>query len=231
MPGADENSDAAPLSAECLALPPFDARDLDAARGAFETAGRIPMRQAWLAKEEPDFAPGAVRVGWSNDSLLLLAELADEDIFTRADGLNQRLWELGDAFEIFLRPVKQSAYAEFQIAPNNERLQLRYPDAEAVHRAREASDFGPYLISGEAFRSAAWVLPAEKKWFAFASIPAGSVCDEPGPLTGRQWRFSFSRYERARNRHEPVISSTSPHSKPEFHRQKDWGVMTFLPRI
>jgi hypothetical protein len=218
----------APLNVDCFKLPPFNANDFEAIQDAFSPVKPIPMRQAWRAKEESAFMPGLVRIGWHTNALLLLAELTDKDIFTRATKLNQRLWELGDSLEIFLRPVEQSTYVEFQIAPNNCQLQLRYPGTAAVEQARQANDFMAYLIFSDTFYSATWIRPMESKWFVFAKIPPDLVYEKPAPLDGKQWRFSFSRYDYLTNRSEPVLSSTSPHTKEEFHCQEEWGTMKFL---
>ena len=185
-------------------------------------------RQAWLAKSEKDFAPMIIRAGWRGDSLFVFAELIDADIFTRATAHHQRFWELGDSFEIFLRPAGQRAYVELQISPNNFRLQLRYPDARAVALARKAGSAAEFLIRNPIFHSQTWLRPKEKKWFVLAKIPIASVSEKEFSTAGASWRFSFSRYDCTRGRDEPVISSTSPHAKPDFHRQRDWGTLRFV---
>jgi hypothetical protein len=43
-----------------------------------------------------------------------------------------------------------------------------------------------------------------------------------------KWRFSFSRYDYIRGRREPMISSTSPHARPGFHRREEWGTLIFV---
>ena len=215
------------LSVTCPELPPFSATDLETLRRAFAKATPVTTRQAWRRKHEADFTPMTIRCGWRKDSLLILAELTDADIFTRATANNQRLWELGDSFEIFLRPVSQESYVEFQVAPNNRRLQLRYPNAEAVALARQAGSAAQFLIAEQAFRSATWICEDEKKWFVFAEIPAKSVTPRGGALSVAEWLFSFSRYDYVHDRSEPVISSTSPHAEANFHRQQEWGTLRF----
>jgi hypothetical protein len=227
MPQIKDKKRLAPLVVDCFKLPPFSTHDFEAIYHAFHTHRGMRMRQAWRAKEERAFEPGNVRIGWHDDALLVFAELNDAEILTKANALNQRLWELGDSFEIFLRPVEQSAYLEFQVAPNNHQLQLRYPNPVAVEEARKADDFKPYLIHGDGFYSATWVRPAESKWFTFAKIPKDLVCEKTGSLKGKEWLFSFSRYDYTSNRRKPVVSSTSPHSKFEFHCQEEWGRMRF----
>src|SRR5208282_1675196 len=132
----------------CLPLPAFDASDLKAAREAFRQAVPCALGQAWLEKAEPDFAPALVRVGWRENSLLLFAELTDRDIFTRATAPNQRMWELGDTFEIFLGLLGEPSYAELHVTPNNLHLQLRFPDACAVAQSQR-NGMDKYLMAGE----------------------------------------------------------------------------------
>ena len=212
---------------KCLPLAAFDKINLDEVRAAFAAATPCAMGQSWRAAVEPGFAPGQVRIGWREDALLVFAELTDQDIFSRATATNQRMWELGDTFEIFLRPDSQSEYVEFHVTPNNHRLQLRFASTEALRRARTANGFDEFLLLGNVFDSVTWLQPEKQKWFVYAAIPAGAVCGQARLNAGSCWHFSFSRYDYTRGDGEPVISSTSPHAVADFHRQQEWGEITF----
>lgn len=214
-----------------LPLPAFDDGDLAAVRTAFAAAMPCALGQAWRAVVELGFAPGHVRTGWQNDSLLLFAELTDRDIFSAATGINQRTWELGDTFEVFLRPAGQRAYVEFHVTPNNQRLQLRIPNPAALRRARATNAFDAFLLAGDLFHSKTWVQPENQKWFVYVAIPIQAVCNQSKLKAGTRWNFSFSRYDHTRNDGEPVVSSTSPHKVPDFHRQLEWGKLKFATRI
>jgi hypothetical protein len=216
-----------PLVLPCRPLPAFNPMHLDGVRSAFQSVDPCALRQTWQAEPSPQFAPALVRAGWNRNALLVYAELLDADIQTQASGVNQRLWELGDAFEIFLRPEGQEAYVEFQVSPNNQRLQLRYENAAALERARRTGSCAPALIPGEAFWSKVWIEDNPSRWHVFAEIPAAVVCGSGDALGGARWRFSFSRYDYTRGLDEPVISSTSPHAEANFHRQQEWGVLHF----
>lgn len=212
----------------CPELPALEvATELQAVFAAFQTAPACRLQQAWLPKPEPRFAPGTVRLGWRDDTLHVLAELHDRDIFTFARHHNERLWELGDTLEIFLRPQNQAAYGEFHIAPNNLRLQLRFADASDVEQARKDGSFAARLVQASGFNSRTWVRPDLGRWYAFAQIPAASVIGAPAPLPGSEWRFSCCRYDYTRGFPEPVISSISTHSLPDFHRLEEWGTLRF----
>jgi hypothetical protein len=213
---------------KCLPLPAFETGDLNSVYEMFRLVPRQALGQTWLKKEEPDFAPGFIRTAWRGNSLLVFAELVDLDIFNDATGLNQRAWELGDTFEIFLRPTDDDpAYFEFQVTPNNQRLQLWFPNAGALDSLRKTGSIDGALVQGEAFYSRTWVQPDGKYWCVYAQLGAAELGGRAGSLQGRQWQFSFSRYDYTRGRKEPVISSTSPHAEPDFHRHQEWGVLKF----
>jgi hypothetical protein len=205
----------------------FSASDFSDVRRAFAGAAPMSMRQAWLRELEPGFAPAVVRAGWRDETLFVFGELTDADIFTNATDHNQRFWELGDTFEVFLRPVEQAAYVELHVAPNNLRLQLRFPDAGWLASMPKDEAFAKALIPKSTFQSYVWLHPDAGQWCVLAEVPAAAVCARAQPLGGTEWRFSFSRYDYTRGREAPVISSTSPHAAPSFHRQEEWGTLRF----
>jgi hypothetical protein len=216
-----------PPTIHCAPLPAFAEADLDAVRAAFRQAEPVVLRQAWLDEPEPAFAPAVVRTAWRDDALLVFAELTDADVFTRATDHNQRFWELGDTFELFLQPVGDPAYVELHVAPSNLRVHARFAGAGAGARAANADPFADALRSPDAFRSRTWVRAEAGEWCVLADVPAAVVCGRPAPLDGATWRFSFSRYDHTRGRAAPVISSTSPHAAPGFHRRHEWGIIRF----
>lgn len=215
----------------CRPVASFNRTDLASVRAAFETAAHCGMLQAWQATLSRNFAPAFVRVGWQHNTVLVFAELTDMDIFTRASGLNQRMWELGDTMEIFLRPDGQKTYYEFHVTPNNQRLQLRIPDPAAIRCARGAGKFDEFLIPQDSFQSRVWVEDQQSRWCVFVQIPAKLICGSGESLAGSQWHYSFSRYDYTRGVHDPVLSSSSPHLEADFHRQHEWGVLQFTPTL
>lgn len=210
-----------------ILLPGFNGADLESVRRSFKSATPCHLRQAWQANESERFAPAVVRAGWRHNSFLVYSELTDADIFTQASGLSQRMWELGDAFEIFLRPEGQEAYVELQVTPNNQRLQICYANTAVVERVRQTGCLAEALIPGEAFRSKTWIEDMNSWWHVFAEIPAQVVCGSNDRLADSRWHFSFSRYDYTQGGAEPAISSTSPHIEANFHSQKEWGVIQF----
>lgn len=177
------------------------------------------MRQAWLAAPRPYFLSAEIRVGWTPSHLVVLANLPDCDIFTLATGPNQRMWELGDVFEIFLQAENRSDYIELHVTPANFRLQLHI---ECPGGSRAHLDDG-------AFASRVEIDPLNELWRVCAEIPAKIVSGRDTIMPGEVWRFSFSRYDASRDGSAPVLSSTSPHQEVNFHRTNEWGRLKFQP--
>lgn len=210
---------------DCHPLPTFNSSELASVQKAFAGATAIHLGQSWLVKPDTGFAPAIVRTGWRHDALLVFAELSDVDIFTRAARHNDRFWELGDTFEMFLQPPGGTSYVELHVTPNNLRLQLRFPKPLATG---DPDPFAAGSLPTPAFDSHTWVAQQHQKWFVFAQIAAASAGYTTGPLAPSTWRFSFSRYDATRDRQAPVISSSSPHIVPAFHRPHEWGTLHFV---
>ncbi len=202
------------------------------------------MQQAWLEAPEADFLAAEIRVGWTPTSLLVHADLPDRDIFTQATASNQRMWELGDVFEIFLQAADRSDYVELHVTPPNLRLQLHFPSAEAADRSDylelhvtppnlrlqlhfpSAEKPATHLDDG-AFASWVKIDSENQRWTVHAEIPARLVSGRDSIHAEESWHFSFSRYDASRDGRPPVLSSTSPHRALNFHRIHEWGNLIF----
>lgn len=211
----------------CRLLADFEIDDWSATEKAFAQAERCELQQAWRAAPEPGFQPARVRVGWRENSLWVYAELRDLDIFNDATQLNDRTYQLGDLFEILLRPEGQTDYFEFHITPENQKLQLHWPDGESVWKFDDRHEsLEPYFVSKVLLRSRTQMQPEKNLWRVLAAVPA-SIAHSKTIQAGDIWNFSFSRYDCTRGKSEPILSSCSPHAEPRFHRQEEWGKFVF----
>lgn len=209
---------------ECHPMSPIDSQALESVSAAFQSRTSCVLGQAWQSELCPAFSPASVQVAYAGRVLLVYAVLRDVDIHTNASGANQRLWELGDVFEIFLGEEAEEGYVELQVAPNNHRLQLRYTDRAAFERARERG-ISEFILPSDSFSSNVWI--KDNQWHVLAGIPATLVNPDIARLTGRCWRFSFGRYDYTRGQEAPVISSSSRHAKVDFHSKQEWGYLDF----
>lgn len=202
------------------------------------TAGIIPavvfqLGQAWLPAPEAGFQPAEVRVSWSSETLYISAHLTDDDIVSTATGDNQHLWKLGDVFEVFLQIEGEKDYVELHVEPNNYRMLARYPGPSG-------SSFEDKLISPIPFHSS--TSRTDKGWNATMTIPARLLRLDQF-REGQKLRISCCRYDVSGNpkrsgiptpqgvvkKQETVLSSSSSHPVPKFHRPEDWRVIVLTP--
>ena len=214
------------MKAICPKLGAFDIQDLTAVRHAFADAPEMKMHQAWLSALEKEFLPAKVQVGWREDRLLVFADLKSNGPFNQATKNNQRLWCLGDVFEIFLRDEEFENYVEFHISPNGLRLQLQFPSASTLQLlSNKEKTLEDLMVDSPVFNFFNWVEDAN--WFICASIPSSLFLPQGTELKVRKWRVSFSRYDYSSPEGTPVLSSTSPHVELSFHRQQEWAHIEF----
>ena len=189
------------------------------------------MRQAWRSEPEVDFLPARVCVGWSQDAMLVEAELPDHDIFNPITEFNQAAFNAGDVFEIFLRPEAQEPYFEFHITPSNQLLQLRFANAQQIKQLPATGTLDERLAANKIWKSritsAVRVDAGAQRWFVSAVIPFAMVVETGTMKPGARWLCSFCRYDHTRGRTAPVLSSTSPHAVCNFHRQQEWQPVVF----
>lgn len=184
------------------------------------------LRQGWRDQPEPRFRPATVRVARYQLDLVVAAELVDEDIFNPVAEFNAPAFPYGDVFEIFVRPESQEVYYELHVSPRNQLFQLRIPSSAHFRMARGMSCLEPWKIGKPIVRSQVHIDAQAGRWWVVALVPL-SIAEDGQPVDGTRWQFSFCRYDYTRGQPEPVLSSTSPHIRPDFHRQSEWGWLQF----
>jgi hypothetical protein len=211
-----------PLSCPALVDGPWESPEQVA--GVFRDALELRMGQAWLPGPSPRFAPGRVRVGWTPQELLFLAELADGDIFNPETGFNQFFFQRGDVFEIFVRALPAEPYYEFHVGPDNQHFQLRLPHANPWAGVKKGEPSPDFTVKDPAFfASRVWVRQHENRWFVAVRVPFANIGGPDWAVAGAELLLSCSRYDYTRNEEKPVHSSTSPHPTLNFHRQEEWA--------
>jgi hypothetical protein len=206
-----------PATISCPAIFDKDLPQVEAVPENLALSAPVLMQQGWLDAPEPDFLPAEIRVGWTPSRLIVLADIPDRDIFTEATGPNQKMWELGDVFEIFLKPEDRSDYVELHVTPPNFRLQLQI----------ESPGKPATQLPDGVFSSRVTIDISNQKWTVYAEVPSTLVTGHDQIATGEAWLFSFSRYDASRDGRPPILSSTSPHQAINFHRIHEWGKITF----
>lgn len=212
----------------CPRLAPFDPTDWNATDNAFKHAPALALSQNWLEKPEPNFQPATVRAGWEPEALWVYADLADLDIYNSATQLNENTWRTGDVFEMFLRPLPTEPWLELHVTPENQQLQLRWPDNEDVFTVYQREGLTPFYLEDSRLISYTLVEPDQNRWRVLARVPQAVINGEPEIHDGDEWLFSFCRYDATRGVAEPVLSSSSPLTVAKFDTQNEWRKMKFV---
>jgi hypothetical protein len=191
----------------------------------------LHMQQGWRRTIQKGFLPAVVRVGWSRSAMLIEAELGDCDMFNPAKNFNDVAFELGDVFEIFVRPETQDAYYEFHVTPTNQLLQLRIPREGDIHKPKFGKTMdqklAPYKVWNPKIQTKVKVDTANNKWTINAQVPFVLVMENGKMQPGMRWFCSFCRYDYTRHPANVVHASTSPHKKFSFHRLHEWTPIVY----
>ena len=162
----------------CRSLPSFNIDDWDSIRSAFAQADPVSLAQTWLPTLEPVFKPACVRTGRTESDLAVFAEMEDEDIFNKATSLNECTYELGDVFEIFVKPETQEKYFEIHVTPENQKLQLSFPRPGAIREkpaAPVADPLAKYKFDNPVICSRTLVEAARSRWSVLALLPLAVI--------------------------------------------------------
>lgn len=202
-------------------VPEFLPTDWNSLRKVFARSPVLEFDQPWLERRQKGFRKGFVRLGWRGDRLYYYADLRDRERYTLATRHNENLWQLGDVLEIFAGIHNSPSYIEYHTAPNGIRLQLFWPEASSIRMARTQSGLDRMKRNDATSRS--FALPKRDGWLVFGWITAEALGLQPGSsLRGRLLDLNFGRYDASPATSPAILSSTSPLSKPSFHRRHEW---------
>ena len=220
---------------KCHKAGSFNIDDWKAAEELFKTAEFAEFQQGWADKPSHDFRPAKAAAAWTGTSLIVYAELCDDDIFndTGEEEFNRIAIGSGDVFEIFLRPAGQDSYYEIHVSPRNQKFQIRLPFPNCFQKLKQ--DFKSpdemlesFKIWNPVVRSRVSIDRAARKWRVLAEIPFSMLVEKETVSAGLKWRFSFCRYDYTRPAMNPAYSSTSPHSAINYHLVDEYGILEFI---
>lgn len=159
------------------------------------------------------------RLLWDDDYLYFSAEMADDELISASTEDGAKLW-LGDVFELFFKPsADRPGYYEFQVNPAGARLNMYLP-----HRTRDGYE---RWHLARAFDWVVDVRTGDGGWNATGRIPWSDFAPTGGkPQSGDTWKFALCRYDYGSGR-PPLLTSTAPLTRADFHRYEEWGDVTF----
>lgn len=178
-----------------------------------------PLEQAWREQPEDDFKPGWARLRWHAGGLLVEGVFRGKQQANAARRLNERTWELGSIFEFFLLAEGYDRYLELHVTPENQRLQLLWPDdgLEAFRAGR--ATLTDFLVADPAWVKSETQL-ARDHWAVRLEVPFRCLGLAPGASLPAM-RAAVCRYDLGSGRE--VLSSTARLPSPNYHLQGHWS--------
>lgn len=178
-----------------------------------------PLEQAWLGQPEDGFNPGWARLRWHPHGLLVESLFRGRRQGNAARRLNERTWELGSVFEFFLQADGYDRYVELHVTPENQRLQLLWPDDGLESFRAGRARLEDFLVNDPAWVTSETRI-APEHWAVRVAVPFRCLGVAPGS-TPPAMRAAVCRYDLGRDRE--VLSSTARLPAPNYHLQAHWS--------
>lgn len=168
------------------------------------------------------------RLLWDRQYFYFFAELEDHDLFADVTEHDGKTWD-NDVFEIFLKPSDEaSGYYEFQVNAAGTEMDMFLPDrksggyqalksANVFHWNTKVQRTGTLNVRND--RDEKWTVEGRIPWLDF--MPTGGR-----PDIDEVWRLALCRYDFTLDQ-KPVLSSSAPLTKFDFHRVEDYAPMRF----
>ncbi|MFO0960586.1 MAG: sugar-binding protein [Isosphaeraceae bacterium] len=169
------------------------------------------------------------RLLWDDEALYFAAEMTDAELKSFGTKRNDTIWN-GDVFELFFKPsADRPEYYEYQVNPKSVILELAIPGRG--FNFQEIAAKPPMGFQAVAKVDGTLDRPGDtdKGWSVEGRIPWTIFAPTGGkPKPGDAWSFALCRYDYGPEGTEPVLMSSAPLTRPNFHRYEDYGRLRFV---
>jgi hypothetical protein len=192
------------------AVSDFALGDWTRTREVMRAGLHLPLGQAWQAQTDPRLAPGEAFLGVQGDWLVFYGKVRDEKPANPARRLNELGYTMGDVLEIFVRDDRGPLYYEFHVTPENQRLQLRFPDAQSLRGGKPVET---WTVADDIFESATQIAPGQDGWELLLRTDLARLFGS----RPKRIHFLIGRYDYQPGQPKPVLSSSAPLTECNFH--------------
>lgn len=194
---------------------------------AYSELTPLPLRQSWLGPESMPQERAVAYPFRTQEGLAFYVWMQDTCIFTEARKHNEKMWQLGDVVEFFVKPGADRAdYWEIHLTPNNLIMDIHIPSREGLLGGSIPWD---QVIAADSGASTTVVCnPALTSWAAGICIPWKAFGSPLPPPSGTLWQAAVCRYNSPGTlEEEPELSSTALLQGRGFHRYEDYHLLRF----
>lgn len=179
------------------------------------------FQQGWREAPEPGFEPAVAELRATDEALHVFAVLGDRDIGNRATSFNEKTWQTGDVFEIFIQ-VDADTYYEFHVTPENRHLFLGWTsELFAAVRAKEAAVEDAMIHDRGMLQSETRINDERKHWTVHARIPFEKIGLDPDKAYP-DLKVAFARYDTFGDARPAVLSATPAFPAVNYHDRAAW---------
>ena len=193
----------------------------------YRTVAQLQLRQFWLGPECMPAERAVAYVFRTDQGLSFYVWMEDSCIFTEARNHNQKMWQLGDVVEFFVKPGTDRAdYWEIHLTPNNLIMDIHIPSREGLLGGAIPWE---QVISADSEATTRVVCSPEGScWAAGICIPWQAFGAPGPPVPGALWQVAVCRYNSPGTLgEEPELSSTALLRGRGFHRYEDYHLLRF----
>ena len=178
---------------------------------------------------QPPTFPTVARMLW-NDTFLYVGFVSeDENVQAYMNHTDDDLWREDEVVEVFFAPAENLEYYEFQVNPQNARIDLgcvaSSPDGESKRCDKEWNCTGWYsavTVDGTLNN----VYDKDRGWTCELAIPFESILPAKPVRAGDTWRLNLYRINRVPWGIE--FSAWSPTGAINYHVPEKFGICRFV---
>jgi hypothetical protein len=206
-----------------------DVRDFGVERPEkYRDCEALHLVQWWKGAGHTPLEGGVCYVGHDQQGLWFYVCLDDGSVYTRARRDNEKMWELGDTVEFFVKPGEdREDYWEVHVTPNDLIMDILIPSRDEYFA--DVITWEDVVVADSGSTRRVQVTAAENRWAVELCIPWTAFGRETVPEAGSVWQIAVCRYNYSEGPGDGnlEVSSTALLTELNFHRYEEHTDLVF----
>ena len=163
----------------------------------YHNCPEFPLYQWWDAPGQLPAESGVARVGVSHSALCFYIHFEDSDIISTSTTDQQKMWQLGDCAEVFVKAGRAcSDYWEIHTTPNGHFMDIHIPERGFILNEDEEATWDAMISAESGSQYAVAVDKSAGCWASEICIPWETFDLLGPPPAGTAWQWHVGRYVR-----------------------------------